>query len=208
MKKIELEIGNEIQGKFVLKDLNLLLVFQVNCPRCFSYALPYFNKLYNEYKTKDISFLALSTAFEDFDKNTLLHTQNLIKDGTLVGETKKMMTQEGFEKLPYPLDFPMAMDKIEKTISDPTDVVDKICNINPNYALWPDFEKKMLQNRVKNYLNSLDNVALTFTLNQLRGTPSFVLFNSNYEILGEWFGHVQHAVIADKINQFLEPKAY
>ena len=55
MKKIELEIGDELQGKFELKKLNLLLVFQVNCPGCFSYALPFFNKLYSEFNRDGIS---------------------------------------------------------------------------------------------------------------------------------------------------------
>jgi hypothetical protein len=46
MKKLELQFDKELKGKFNLKNLNILLVFQVNCPGCFSYALPLFNTLY------------------------------------------------------------------------------------------------------------------------------------------------------------------
>ena len=74
MKKLELNYDKEIQGSFTLSKINILLVFQVNCPGCFSYALPFFNKIYQDYRKEDVSFLALSTAFEDFDKNTLSNT--------------------------------------------------------------------------------------------------------------------------------------
>lgn len=204
MKKLKLHFDNELQGSFKLKKLNILLVFQVNCPGCFSYALPFFNKLYHEFHTENLSFIALSTAFEDFDKNTLENTQNLIKRGTFIGETKKFMKEQGYDKLPYNLNFPIAMDKINDTNTvDLNDAVNAICAINPNYTIWPEFEKKALQYKVKNYLNSLDKIALTFTLNQLRGTPSFVLFNSDYEIINEWFGHVPYEEIQQKIIQFL-----
>ena len=86
MKKLVLEYEHPLQGKFTLHKLNLLLTFQVNCPGCFSYALPLFNKLLEEYPKEEVSFLALSTAFEDFDKNTLANTKNLVHTGKLVGE--------------------------------------------------------------------------------------------------------------------------
>ncbi len=202
MKKLQLYYNHLLQGDFEIKDLNMLLVFQVNCPGCFSYALPFFNKLHQEFAAKEISFLALSTAFEDFDKNTTANTKALVENGTLIGETKKMMSQQGYSNLPYTLDFPIGMDQIDEDLSEIDVAIEKICTINPNYNLWPDFEKKALQERVKMYLKSLDKIALTFTLNQLRGTPSFILFTKEYEILDEWFGHVPYEIIAEKIKQF------
>ena len=209
MKKLELRFEKELKGKFELKKLNLLLVFQVNCPGCFSYALPLFNALYNDLQNQDISFLALSTAFEDYDKNTTQNTRELINKGTLVGETKKMMNQNGYKKLPYELDFPIAVDKeIGKSKEELQYAVNAICMINPNYKTWPEFEQKALDDRVKNYLESLDKISFSFTLNQLRGTPSFVLFNESYEILKEWFGHVNLEEIQDKINLFSKGKMF
>ncbi|APD06299.1 hypothetical protein UJ101_00762 [Flavobacteriaceae bacterium UJ101] len=200
MKKLELHFNQELQGRFELGKLNLLLVFQVNCPGCFSYALPLFNQLYKQFN-KDVSFLALSTAFEDFDKNTNENTKKMIENGVLIGETKKFMNNQGFVKLPYSLDFPIAMDKFRFNDSKDLDyAVHAICNINPNYVLWSQFEKEALQNKVRNYLESLDKIALTFTLNQLRGTPSFVLFNAKYEILNNWFGHVPYEQIAERLK--------
>lgn len=203
MKKIELNIGDEIQGKFELKKLNLLLVFQVNCPGCFSYALPLFNKLYDAYDTRGVSFVGMSTAFEDFDKNTLKHTQDLVQQGILVGETKKMMSQYGYETLPYALNFPLVMDSFDTTEVNSDTIIESFCNTNPQYHDWSEEEKGIFQNRVAHYVASLDKIALTFTLNQLKGTPSFILFNENYEIIADWFGHVPYETISEEIDQQL-----
>jgi hypothetical protein len=205
MNKIDLNYNKEIQGEFKINKLNLVLVFQVNCPGCFTYALPLYNKIYNAYKTKGVSFLALSTAFEDYDKNTLVNTENLVNQGTLIGETKTYMNNQGIDKLPYTLDFPIAMDTIidEKEL-DYKKAINTICKLNPNYNIWPEFEKKSMASKVENYLKSLDKIALSFTLNQLRGTPSFILFNSELEILKEWFGHVDEEEIKQIINKLIE----
>lgn len=204
MKNLKLHYSEILQGDFDLKKLNLLLLFQVNCPGCFSYALPVFNKLFSEFNSCGVSFLAISTAFEDFDKNTLNNTKELIKNGTLIGETRKFMKTQGIDKLPYSLNFPIAMDKmnIDDTI-DLNTIISTVCELNPNYDAWPELEKKAFYKKVEKYLKSLDQIALTFTLNQLRGTPSFILFNSEYEILSEWFGHVENEEISRKLAQYL-----
>ncbi|MEP0266176.1 hypothetical protein [Dokdonia sp.] len=203
MRTLQFHYNHLLQGDFEIKNLNVLLVFQVNCPGCFSYALPFFNQLYKEFVSDGVSFLALSTAFEDFDKNTLANTKALVEDAVVIGETKKMMIQQGYEKLPYTLDFPIAMDQLEEDPSDMDTVIESICVLNPNYLQWGEAEKEALQKRVKKYISTLDKVALTFTLNQLRGTPSFVLFNKEYEILDEWFGHVPYKSISEKMKQFV-----
>ena len=88
MQKLHLHIGEELQGKFNLQKLNLLLTFQVNCPGCFLYALPMYKNLYEQYYEK-LGFLGLSTAFEDFELNTKKNTLLLLEKGELIGETKK-----------------------------------------------------------------------------------------------------------------------
>ncbi|WP_254712672.1 MULTISPECIES: hypothetical protein [unclassified Polaribacter] len=151
-----------------------------------------------------MAFLALSTAFEDFDKNTIENTEKLINNGDLIGETKKFMLQNGYEKYPDKFDFPIAMDKeMGKSEEEIQYAIHAICRINPNYKLWPDFEQKALEKRIEKYLKSLDEISFSFTINQLRGTPSFVLFNKEYEVLQEWFGHITLEEIKNKINQFI-----
>lgn len=202
MRKLALHIDKHIQGEFKQKELNLLLVFQVNCPGCFSHALPLFQDLYRKYSPKNISFLALSTAFEDFDKNTLENTEALVEEGKLIGETQKFFAAQSQKTLPYPIDFPIAMDKIEANVSQMEAAVLSICASVPSYSLWPAFEKEAFRKKVIAYLEAQEKTALTFTLHQLKGTPSYLLFNSKNEILGEWFGHLSQQEISERIAFF------
>ena len=96
MRRLNLHIDKMVQGEFHPKKLNLLLLFQVNCPGCFVYALPTFNQLYEKYN-QQIGFIALSTAFENFDLNTHQNTKLLVDKGELIGETKKALHQQGIE---------------------------------------------------------------------------------------------------------------
>jgi len=100
MSKLHFHTAEFIQGQFTMKKLNLLLMFQVNCPGCFLYALPLFNKLYEQY-SDNIAFVALSTAFEDYEYNNTGNTQLLLSNGTLVGETKKALGIRDIHQLPY-----------------------------------------------------------------------------------------------------------
>jgi hypothetical protein len=201
MKTLELHYDNLLQGEFNQKKLNLLLVFQVNCPGCFLYALPLFNKLYADFSPEDISFLGISTAFEDFDKNTLRNTQELLNRGTLVGETQKHLATQGIQQLPYSIDFPVAMDEKLATGKSLDEIITHICHLNPNYGLWSTFDQQELQKNVLNYLKSQDDISLTFTLNQMKGTPSIMLFNDENQILNMWFGHAKYEDIVEMIKQ-------
>jgi len=74
---IQPKIDRVLQGSFDLKALNLLFVFQVNCPGCF---LRFFlvNKLHWKYRQSGLNVLGLSTAFEDFEYNTAANTELLL----------------------------------------------------------------------------------------------------------------------------------
>ncbi len=190
MNKLKLQIeGEKLQGELNLNKLNLLLIFQLNCPGCFTHALPILSKLHKNHNYMDISFLALSTAFEDFDKNNFTNSRLLLDEEILVGETKKILNQFGFDKLPYPIDFPIFMDKKVKTKSELTELVEIICHSNPNFKIWPEFDREQLRFNIHSYLESLDSVHYTFNANSFKGTPTFVLFNDKYEIREKWFGH-------------------
>ena len=78
MTTIQLQIDRVLQGLFELKALNLLFVFQVNCPGCFLYGFPLVNSLYWKYHDSGLNVLGLSTAFEDFEFNTAENTELLL----------------------------------------------------------------------------------------------------------------------------------
>lgn len=189
----------EIKTPFVPKKLNLLFVFQVNCPGCFVYAIPIVNELFQKYNDEHFGILGLSTAFEDFELNTLENTLLLLDKGSLVGVTKQNLG----ETYQHPILFPVAMDQfISQEEAMTEENINKICTLNPNYHTLPQEEKKSFSNRVKSYLTRLPSISYTFTMNQLPGTPTFILFNQNMEMISGWFGHESIQKISPAIEHY------
>ena len=202
MQKLQLHYSNMIQGKFDLQKLNLLFVFQVNCPGCFLYGLPVVNRIYHQFR-ENVSVLGISTAFEDFEFNNLGNTQLLVDKRAVVGETKKALKKYDFEGYPESIDFPIAMDERADSSFNFEDAAEGICRMNSNYESAKSDEKGVFRQRVLAYLRQLPEISLTFTLNQLRGTPSFILFNDQYEILEQWFGHREIEEIQKTLDYFI-----
>ena len=198
MKKLHLQTAENIQGEFVPKDINLMIVFQVNCPGCIASALPMVQDLYEKYGNK-IGVLGLSTAFQYYDKNNAENTKRLVEEGHLVGHSLEIMERHGHKKLPYTITFPVLMD--EKVSSDNKEEVAQIILENhPSYSQLTDEEKSMATKRIIDHLNKQSDVFITFAVNQFRGSPSFVLFDKEHQIINTWFGHQTKETILDAIN--------
>ncbi len=181
-RKLKLRFQEEmIQGKFSLKGLNFLLVFQVNCPGCLIYALPLMNRIHQDQRLSHISLLALSTAFEDFEFNTREHTEALVHSNDLVGASKEMFQSNGYDKLPYSIDFPVAMDNV---ITSDKDFIEMAAELSGTEVFQSVDSEQITQ-----YLRQIQSVHYTFAANAMQGTPTFVLFNDSYTILSTWFGH-------------------
>ena len=202
MQQLKLEYYPLIKGRFSLKKLNFLFVFQVNCPGCFSYGIPLVNSLY-EALNNDISFLGLSTAFEDFELNTEENTGKLIAIGEMIGETQKIFSTQGITQYPHEIKFPIAMDRFADHTFDLKRAAEDICLTNPNFRHWPEFEQNELRKKVVEYLKSQLCIPLTFTLNQMRGTPTFIVFNEKFEILKHYFGHQESAGLRNELLEML-----
>lgn len=134
MSQLKLRTSQVLQGEFHLKELNLLLVFQVNCPGCFVYALPLVARLHHEYG-EHLNVLGLSTAFEDFNLNTVNHTQRLLATGEIVGATQLYFQHRGQTAYQNPISFPVAFDKLgdASELFDHTDI-DHICRLAPSFG--------------------------------------------------------------------------
>ena len=195
-QKFHLHYSSELQGKFSLKELNFLFVFQVNCPGCFLYGMPTFNQLHLEFGSQ-VGFLGLSTAFEDFEFNSEANTAKLLEEGLLVGETNKALQTTTY---PGQIDFPVAMDQMANDHFDLERAAITLCSLNPDYTSWPISDQKALKERVLIYLKQQEKLSLTFTLNQLRGTPSFLLFDQRYQILDHFFGHQPVELLRSRIQ--------
>lgn len=204
MQKLHLKYQTVHQGVFEPKKINLLFVFQVNCPGCFTYGFTLVNRLKDRFG-EEIGYLGLSTAFEDFDLNTPENTRQLITGGIPIGETKKMLHSQGLDTYPEPIEFPVASDYIvtDTELAD-GGLVEKICHINPAFSVWAKFDQDLLRQKVLTYLRQQRKISFTFTVNQFRGTPTIVIFNDEMEILEQWFGHVAAALIEAKLEEVIK----
>jgi len=204
MSKFHLNIKELVQGEFNINKVNLAFVFQVNCPGCFIYGIPMTNEVYKSFKDK-VGFIGIATAFEDFEYNNEESLKLLLEKGTLVGETKKYYnTNYGISNYGETLSFPVAFDSIissEEFIN--SNKVELICNAIPNFENFPENEKEIVVQKVKEFYSEIPLLAETFILNQLKGTPSFIIFDDNYNVLGNYFGHHNLKILKTKIEDLL-----
>ena len=166
---------DQLSGRVVLVE-----VFQVNCPGCFLYALPQAADLYQRYSDKGLSVLGVATAFEDFDINNLENLTHLIENSEVVGETHRMLSQQGkliAGRLPFRIPFPVAMDNLQKRQADVNqDEIETFINQRfPNLNSMPESYQQKLRHQVQHYFQSLTYHAETFELFDLQGTPSHIL---------------------------------
>ena len=213
-KAPNLHVSEWVQGLPTNIDKNigkvvLIEVFQVNCPGCFMYALPNAIEIYKNNSRDDVVVLGLATAFEDYDKNTLDNLKLLLTSGKVIGETFNALSQyhqlvDG-DKLNYKIPFPVAMDVLRKNTQDFNDnnVIDFIeSNIN-NYNSYSEQDKKVLFERVKQYLKNKKYSALTFDEYKLQGTPSAILVDKKGNLRNVFFGANSnlHALVKQLVNE-------
>ena len=213
-KAPNLHVSEWVQGLPTNIDKNigkvvLIEVFQVNCPGCFMYALPNAIEIYKNNSRDDVVVLGLATAFEDYDKNTLDNLKLLLTSGKVIGETFNALSEyrqlvDG-DKLNYKIPFPVAMDVLRKHTQDFTDnnVIDFIeSNIN-NYNSYSEQDKKVLFERVKQYLKNKKYSALTFDEYKLQGTPSAILVDKKGNLRNVFFGANSnlHGLVKQLVNE-------
>lgn len=183
--KLDLQLGETLQGDCTLKELNLMLVFQVNCPGCLSKALPDLNSIAIEYPS--VNAFALSTAFEDFGLNNQRNTQLLLEQGDLTQAGLRYFERLGYKKLPYKISVPVVMDYFiqNEKLSELNDVV--LSQIEGE--LLPPKVHRKICDIMDQRLLPLARSGRTFLNNELQGTPSWFIFNKQLEVLDSWFGH-------------------
>ncbi len=195
MQPFHLFTHKMLQGNFKIGKVNIVFVFQVNCPGCFSYGIPLMNNLFKKFGN-EVSFIGLSTAFEDFELNTNDNTLQLLKTGKLVGETMKYFSSIGIDAYNHKILFPVAFDVLAPANEFLTEEnIYRICRRNRNFETLSSEKQQTLLKSVIHYYSSLPYIAETFTLNQLKGTPTFIIFDKNYNILQSFFGHQEGDLI-------------
>jgi thiol-disulfide isomerase/thioredoxin len=171
-KAPSLQVSDWVQGEPCVFDqlsgrVVLVEVFQVNCPGCFLYALPQAVDLYQRYSDHGLSVLGVATAFEDFDKNNLENLTRLIEKGEVVGETHRMLSQQG----------KLIADRLQKHQADvtPDEITAFINQRIPNFEQQTETWQQKIRQQVEHYFQSLTYHAETFEIFNLQGTPSYIL---------------------------------
>ena len=100
-KAPNLKLSTWVQGRTTNIDeekgnVVLVEVFQVNCPGCFLNGIPEAIDIYNKFKDRGVTVLAVATAFEDFDKNNIENLLKLVGTGEVIGETYRALAQHDF----------------------------------------------------------------------------------------------------------------
>jgi hypothetical protein len=197
---IQLKIDRVLQGTFDLKALNLLFVFQVNCPGCFIYGFPLVNKLYWKYRQLGLNILGLSTAFEDFEYNTAANTALLLTEMKLIGATRQALG----EFYSQAIDFPVAVDRFTTGAALATpENIKALTETIPDFDRLPKSEQAALRQKLNAYLQRHAKTSATFTLNHLPGTPTFLLVDQNLQLLDGWFGHTPETAVIERIEKHL-----
>ncbi|MCB1986292.1 MAG: TlpA family protein disulfide reductase [Burkholderiales bacterium] len=182
----------------LLGSVVLVEVFQVNCPGCFFYALPNAVKLYQKYHDKGLVIIALATAFEDYDKNTLENLELLVKTGEVIGETFKALNQHGLlvdnSKLPWKLPFPVGMDRVEPDNQPVTDerVLSYARRLLEQFDRLPEDQQQAILNQIRTFFEQKIMKAETFERFSLQGTPSAMLFDRKGQLHDVSFGQAEH----------------
>jgi len=197
---IQLKTDRVLQGSFDLKALNLLFVFQVNCPGCFLYGFPLISKLHWRYCQSGLNVLGLSTAFEDFEYNTAAHTDLLLTERKLVGETRRALG----EVYSPAIDIPIAVDQLTTGAALATlENIEALTETIPDFDRLPSSEQAALRQKIDAYLRRHTQTSATFTLNHLPGTPTFLLVVQNLQLLDGWFGHIPEADVFERIEKHI-----
>ncbi len=184
---------------------NLAFVFQVNCPGCFLYGIPLVNRMQELYGDR-LSIVGVSTAFEDFEYNNLTHTRALLDEGTLVGETARVLREQGLTSPPAP-QFPVVMDRLiaGAFMAQHKEWLEHAAAWFRGWETMPEGDRANFLDRLADYYRKQAVVSLTFSLNQLQGTPSLLFFDQSYEVKGLHFGHIDAQSLQHWLHEWLPP---
>ena len=197
--KLQLHLGNTVIGDHSLKSLNLMLVFQVNCPGCLSRALPELNQLSLQFP--EVNAFAMSTAFEDFNLNTEVNTRALVGCGELTLSSKRYFSRLGCNSLPYQIEVPVVMDAFLAE--------DKLSRLKDGVLSQVDSDSlsAAAKGRLCDILDQrfvpLVRTGRTFINNDLQGTPSWFIFDDQLNVLDSWFGHKEEKWVQSVIKSHL-----
>ena len=171
----------------------LIIVFQVNCPGCFTHGIPEVVEVKEKFIDTPLLVWGLATAFEDFHLNRIENLKKLLASGEVVGDTFLALNAKGLLNnncLDLSISFPVAWDKVVPHQPDNylLDAQKFIKKDFPQFDSFPTKNQKIILQQVTSYLKNKKFKAKTFEAYQLQGTPSILLIDKQGILRGKWFG--------------------
>jgi hypothetical protein len=198
MSNFKLDYDRILQGDFSLGDLNLLFIFQVNCPGCFLYGFPQMERLHQQCESQGLTVLGLATAFEDFEFNTATNVELLLSEQKTIGATKKAISDLYLQEI----SFPIASDRLTTGQElNTSENIEFLCQQIADYEQMSIDGQTKLKQKIAIDLVQIACTSTTFALNLLPGTPSFILCDRDLQIIDRWFGHILDRQALKKIIQ-------
>ena len=178
MSTLSLDISKLLQGEnpFISKvEHVVILLFQVNCPGCFTHGLPAFLALRKRVNPAEIGFMAIATAFEDFDLNTEDSANALVNEGLLVGATAIRLGKKKID--PHSLfdGVCVATDRIITRGPSAEEELDRLAELQP--SLLKKAPREQLLHIVNEDLRQRPWTSATFESLNAQGTPTFALIH-------------------------------
>ena len=202
MAKLKLNHTDFLVGSFQPKKINLIFIFQLSSPKAMLEAAPVFNDMYNQYK-KEIGFVGLSTAIEDYKINTKENTIDWLVNKTVFGNVANYLDSLGKDEYPNKIQFPVTCDPLLNAEAVLENDIEQMMQLNRNYKHWSESDKISVRLQIRTYLMRQEKIAYTFTYNQLRDVPAFVIFNKEFEILETWYDHKNRFEVKEVLEKYL-----
>lgn len=134
--------------------------------------------------SESLSVALISTAFEDFDRNTIANTEALLESGTLIGETRRALGTSALS-FSLPPSIPVAMDSIIPVADDTIDEATALLSQTIPPEVKRTVPPAVLQDALVRAARQRGSFARTFDGNRSQGTPTWVLYDADAQGDGE-----------------------
>jgi peptide-methionine (R)-S-oxide reductase len=203
-----LQYDEAVQGTFNADArFTLLYLFRMNCPGCFLYGFDEAHAVFDAFDPEELQVVGLSTAFGEFDGDPAEATRRFVRQGVLTPVVEHEFHELNIDRRPYPVRFPVLLDRMsapEEFLN--ADTLQWFYSLNPNYPLVTAEDVKSIVRRATLFYTQFPLVSHTFSLNFLRGTPSYILLDHDKNKRADWLGHQGAGPLIHKIRLLMGDK--
>ena len=204
--------SNDVDTTTTTFTMKLCLLVQPNCPGCHQFALPVLNELYKELEKQksqqpqqqvDVDIYVVSTAFEDFEYNTIESAQKMVYDQELIGISRQVLGPSS-DRYYNDLSMPVAHDMVVSKEIAPVELIQLALQATKEQVkqeLNQTMQSQESQQEQEQQQSSLDMIlqrldvhvlpeklAHVFYAVHARGTPTWILHDCNGQVLDQQLG--------------------